>query len=169
MWLHILCGEQNIVGPQAAVKNAFKNKATLICEQSKSDRDALQWVKKLYQQLEMRLIYLSAHQHDIHVAYISHISHITSFALANTVLEKEKEEKQIFNLASSGFESTVRLAKSNPYMWAPILLENKKNILEVLNEHIKQLQAFKISLEENNKKKLMNMMHHANEIKRILK
>jgi prephenate dehydrogenase len=112
---------------------------------------------------------MDAANHDVHAAYVSHISHITSFALANTVLEKEKEEDAIFELAGGGFESTVRLAKSNPAMWAPIFMQNRENVLDVLNEHISQLRKFKASLEKENYAYLYELMEQANKIKRILK
>jgi prephenate dehydrogenase len=117
----------------------------------------------------MNITYMNPENHDVHAAYVSHISHITSFALANTVLEKEKEEDAIFQLAGGGFESTVRLAKSNPAMWAPIFMQNKENVLDVLNEHISQLRKFKASLEKENLPYLIELMENANKIKRILK
>ena len=107
--------------------------------------------------------------HDLHAAYVSHISHITSFALANTVLEKEKEEEAIFELASAGFESTVRLAKSNPAMWVPIFMQNRENVLDVLNEHISQLKKFKSCLEKENYDYLLELIQEANKIKGIIK
>ncbi len=111
---------------------------------------------------------MTAKDHDMHVAYVSHISHITSFALANTVLEKEREERAIFELASSGFSSTVRLAKSNAEMWVPIFLQNKENVLDVLNEHISQLKKFKSCLEKEDKEYLKELIGKANGIKRVL-
>jgi prephenate dehydrogenase len=156
-------------GPEAAVKNAFTDKATVICSKEASDPDAAALVEQAYQTLGMHLIYMEAAAHDVHVAYISHISHITSFALANTVLEKEREEDAIFELASGGFESTVRLAKSNPSMWVPILMQNKENVLDVLNEHISQLRKFKASLEKEDPDYLLELIEKANGIKRILK
>lgn len=156
-------------GPEAAVKNAFTDKATVICSKEASDPDAAALVEQVYQTLGMHLLYMEAAAHDVHVAYISHISHITSFALANTVLEKEKEEDAIFELASGGFESTVRLAKSNPSMWVPILMQNKENVLDVLNEHISQLRKFKASLEKEDPDYLLELIEKANGIKRILK
>ena len=156
-------------GPEAAVKNAFTDKATVICSKEASDPDAAALVEQVYQTLGMHLLYMDAAAHDVHVAYISHISHITSFALANTVLEKEREEDAIFELASGGFESTVRLAKSNPSMWVPILMQNKENVLDVLNEHISQLRKFKASLEKENPDYLLELIEKANGIKRILK
>jgi prephenate dehydrogenase len=156
-------------GPQAAVKNAFTDKATVICSKEASDPDAAALVEQVYQTLCMHLLYMDAAAHDVHVAYISHISHITSFALANTVLEKEREEDAIFELASGGFESTVRLAKSNPSMWVPILMQNKENVLDVLNEHISQLRKFKASLEKEDPDYLLELIEKANGIKRILK
>jgi prephenate dehydrogenase len=156
-------------GPEAAQKNAFTDKATVICSKEASDPDAAALVEKVYQSLGMHLLYMEAAAHDVHVAYISHISHITSFALANTVLEKEREEDAIFELASGGFESTVRLAKSNPSMWVPILLQNKENVLDVLNEHISQLRKFKASLEKEDPDYLLELIEKANGIKRILK
>ena len=156
-------------GPEAAIKNAFTDKATVICSKEASDPDAAALVEQVYQTLGMHLLYMDAAAHDVHVAYISHISHITSFALANTVLEKEREEDAIFELASGGFESTVRLAKSNPSMWVPILMQNKENVLDVLNEHISQLRKFKASLEKEDPDYLLELIEKANGIKRILK
>jgi prephenate dehydrogenase len=137
-------------GPEAAVRGAFEGKATVICNKEESDEDAVELVENIYRQLGMHLVYMNAKAHDVHVAYVSHISHITSFALANTVLEKEREEDAIFELASGGFESTVRLAKSNPITWASIFMQNKENVLDVLNEHISQLRKFKACLEKEN-------------------
>lgn len=156
-------------GPEAAVKGAFKGKATVICDAGHCDADALSLVESLYRRLDMHLVYMDAAAHDLHVAYISHISHITSFALANTVLEKEKEEDAIFELASGGFESTVRLAKSNPAMWIPVLMQNRENILDVLNEHLAQLRKFKACLEKENEDYLRELIENANGIRRIIK
>lgn len=156
-------------GPAAAVPGAFTDKAVVICNKEQSAADAVELVENIYRQLGMHIIYMDAKDHDVHAAYISHISHITSFALANTVLEKEKEDDAIFELASGGFESTVRLAKSNPDMWVPIFMQNKENVLDVLNEHISQLRKFKSCLEKENFEYLASLIQNANTIKRILK
>lgn len=156
-------------GPDAAIKTAFADKATVICSKEESDNDAVELVEQIYKTLGMHLLYMKADDHDVHVAYVSHISHITSFALANTVLEKEREEDAIFELASGGFESTVRLAKSNPAMWVPIFMQNRDNVLDVLNEHIAQLRKFKACLEKENYDYLQELIEHANGIRRILK
>ena len=156
-------------GPEAAVLDAFAGRACVICEKEKSDADAASIIENIYRELGMHILYMDAEDHDVHTAYISHISHITSFALANTVLEKEKEEDAIFELASAGFESTVRLAKSNPAMWAPIFMQNRENVLDVLNEHISQLRKFKASLEKENYEYLVELMENANRIKKIIK
>lgn len=156
-------------GPEAATMYAFAGKAAIICNQHETDEDALMAGQQLLENLGMHLVYMNASDHDVHTAYISHISHITSFALANTVLQKEKEEAAIFELASAGFESTVRLAKSNPDMWVPIFRQNKENVLDVLNEHISQLRKFKACLEKENWEYLRELIQEANNINRILK
>ena len=156
-------------GPEAAVHQAFAGRTCVICEKEKSDADAVGVIEGLYRQLGMKLVDMDANSHDMHAAYISHISHITSFALANTVLEKEKEEEAIFDLAGGGFESTVRLAKSNPSMWLPIFSQNRDHVLDVLNEHIAQLRKFKSCLEKENYDYLRELMENANKIRRILK
>ncbi|MEI6087889.1 MAG: prephenate dehydrogenase [Bacteroidota bacterium] len=165
---HPMWGTENS-GPTAAVAGAFLDKATVICNKEETDGDALDLVEKMYETLGMHLVYMNAKAHDVHVAYVSHISHITSFALANTVLEKERGEDNIFELASGGFESTVRLAKSNSDMWVPIFMQNKENVLDVLNEHISQLRKFKSCLEKENFEYLKELIEQANGIKRILK
>lgn len=156
-------------GPAAAVRGAYENKAVIICNAEESDADALEWVKHMYRKIGMHLLEMEAEAHDLHAAYVSHISHITSFALANTVLEKEKEENAIFELASAGFESTVRLAKSNPAMWVPIFLQNKENVLDVLDEHIAQLKKFRELIVNENKAGLHQIIGEANKIKSIIK
>ena len=156
-------------GPEAVVKDAFEGRVAVICDKDKTDADALQVIEKLYKTIGMQLVYMESGIHDVHAAYVSHISHIASYALSLTVLEKEKEEDAIFELASGGFESTVRLAKSNPAMWVPILMQNKENVLDVLNEHIVQLRKIKSCLEKDNFTYLQELIENANKIKRILK
>ena len=156
-------------GPKAAIPGAFRGNAVVICDKEKSDPDAVLFVENLYHDLGMNILYMDSVAHDVHAAYVSHISHITSFALANTVLEKEKEENTIFGMASGGFESTVRLAKSNPEMWVPIFQQNRENVLDVLNEHISQLRKFKSCLEKENYKYLSELIENSNKISKILK
>ena len=165
---HPMWGTENS-GPKSAISDSFAGKAGVICNQEDSSRDALKIVAQVAEHLEMNLLYMDAESHDIHTAYISHISHITSYALANTVLEKEKEEDTIFQLASSGFSSTVRLAKSHPEMWVPIFKQNKENVLDVLNEHITQLRKFKSALEKDNDEYLEELIRNANKIRGILR
>lgn len=155
-------------GPEAAVESAFQDKAVILCNAADSDADAVAFAKLMFEALSMHIIEMDAQDHDLHAAYVSHISHITSFALANTVLEKENEDRAIFEMASAGFESTVRLAKSNPEMWTPILMQNRENVLDVLNEHISQLRKFKSCLEKENWEYLNELMSKANQIKRII-
>ncbi|WP_285010791.1 prephenate dehydrogenase [Pedobacter faecalis] len=155
-------------GPEAATNDAFEGRANVICNATESDKDALELAEKIYKLLGMYNVYMNGKDHDIHVAYVSHISHITSFALANTVLEKEREENAIFELASAGFESTVRLAKSSPAMWMPIFQQNKENVLDVLNEHITQLRKFKSCIEKENWTYLSELMENANKIRNVL-
>ena len=156
-------------GPEAAVHHAFAGRTCVICEKEKSDPEAVKMMEDLYRQMGMQMVDMDPDSHDMHAAYISHISHITSFALANTVLEKEKEDEAIFDLAGGGFESTVRLAKSNPAMWLPIFKQNREHVLDVLNEHIAQLRKFKSCLEKENYDYLQELMDNANKIKRIIK
>ncbi|SEW32820.1 prephenate dehydrogenase [Chryseobacterium wanjuense] len=164
---HPMWGTENS-GPKSAISDSFTGKAGVICNKEESAEDALQIVEKIVESLDMHLIYMNAEDHDVHTAYISHISHITSYALANTVLEKEREEETIFQLASSGFSSTVRLAKSHPEMWVPIFKQNKENVLDVLNEHIAQLRKFKAALEKENFEYLEELISNANKIRGIL-
>lgn len=164
---HPMWGTENS-GPGAAQKDSFSGRAAVICDSEHSAPDALEVVEKVAENLDMNLLYMNAEDHDVHTAYISHISHITSYALANTVLEKEREEDTIFQLASSGFSSTVRLAKSHPEMWVPIFRQNKENVLDVLNEHITQLRKFKAALEKENYELLEELIRNANKIRGIL-
>ena len=165
---HPMWGTENS-GPKSAIEESFSGRAAVICDRNNSAKDAVELVEKIVEILGMHVIEMSSEDHDIHTAYISHISHITSYALANTVLEKEREEETIFQLASSGFSSTVRLAKSHPEMWVPIFKENRENVLDVLNEHISQLRKFKSALEKENYDLLEELIRNANKVREILK
>ncbi|MGJ1391002.1 prephenate dehydrogenase [Sphingobacterium spiritivorum] len=156
-------------GPEAAIPNLFKDKMMVYVEAFRSDEDAFELADSITEQLEMKTSYMNANEHDVHTAYVSHISHLTSFALALTVLEKEKSQGRIFELAGSGFESTVRLAKSSPDMWTPIFKQNRANVLEVLDEHIKQLQLLHQAIEKEDYDELYKLIKKSNKIKRIIK
>ena len=156
-------------GPEAAVHDGFEGRTVVLCDGAESDPDALKLVEDIYRKIGMPIKYMSSEEQDTHTAYVSHISHITSFALALTVLEKEREEEHIFDLAGGGFESTVRLAKSSPETWAPIFMQNKYNVLDVLREHIHQSQIFRRLLEKDDTEGLKQMMQRANRINRIIK
>ncbi len=155
-------------GPEAAVPNLFDHKCSVLCEVDRSSDDALDMVKKMYASIPMELIYLDPKLHDVHTAYVSHISHLSSFALALTVLEKEQNEGKIFELASGGFGSTVRLAKSSPDMWVPIFRQNRDNLLDVLDEHINQLAGFRSLLIKKDFEGFYERIEAANEIRRVL-
>lgn len=156
-------------GPWAAISNLFDSKAVILCNTQDSDFKHVERVKELFTCLNMRPLYMDAYQQDTHSAYVSHISHISSFALALTVLEKEKNEKNIFDLASGGFDSTVRLAKSSAEMWKPIFLNNKDNVLTVLETYIDKLQDFQQAIKEMDSPKITQMIEAANSIKKTLK
>lgn len=156
-------------GPEAALPNLFSGKTMIYCDATNSDEDAFDIAESIIDQLEMNTVFMNAKEHDIHTAYVSHISHITSFALALTVLEKEKSQGRIFELASSGFESTVRLAKSSADMWIPIFKQNRKNVMDVLAEHIRQLQNMQNLLEKEDYQSFYKLIKKSNKIKRILK
>ncbi|MGN7822560.1 prephenate dehydrogenase [Chitinophaga sp. 22536] len=156
-------------GPDAAIRNLFTHKTMVLCDVKNSDDDALEMVEDMVDKLQMRTVYMNGEEHDLHTAYVSHISHITSFALALTVLKKEKESGRIFELASGGFESTVRLAKSSPDMWVPIFKHNRGNVLDVLDEHIHQLQQMKSLLENEDYETFYKLIQKSNKIRKILK
>ncbi|MEN9611479.1 MAG: hypothetical protein RLZZ628_2293 [Bacteroidota bacterium] len=165
---HPMAGTEHS-GPEAAIPNLFVHKYCVFCDVEDSDKAAILAVEQLYKALKMNILYLNRKEHDVHTAYISHISHLTSFALALTVLEKEKDEEKIFELASSGFQSTVRLAKSSPDTWTSIFKQNRDNVLEVLDEHIHILSIFRSLLLKRKFDEFHKMIQQANDIKRILK
>ena len=156
-------------GPDAAIPHLFEGKVCVLCDIEQCSDEAKRVAESMYKVLKMRVLYMDSKSHDMHTAYISHISHITSFALALTVLEKERDEDAIFDLASSGFESTVRLAKSNPNTWIPIFEQNRDNVLDVLDEHIHILSTMRTHLIKRNFTEFHAMIEKANDIKRILK
>ena len=155
-------------GPMAALPDLFKNKIQIICESQKTRPDLLEWAQDWFKKIGMNLREMDPVEHDQHITYVSHLSHITSFMLGKTVMEKEKDQSAIFDMAGSGFSSTVRLAKSSPYMWIPIFKQNKKNISETLSQYINNLYQFKQLLDSNNFDKLHNQILEINEIRNIL-
>ena len=155
-------------GPEAAFAGLFAKKVGIICDMADSSQKALETVTNLYMALNMRLVFMNAREHDLHAAYVSHISHLTSFALALTVLEKEKNEKNIFNLASGGFDSTVRLAASSAEMWVPVFSQNKKNVIEVIETYIEKMKAFKDSIADDDDEAVDKLIRDANIIQKTL-
>lgn len=155
-------------GPEAALPNLFSGKYTVIVDQEDSAADAVERTEQLFKAMQMKIAYLDAHAHDEHTAYVSHISHITSFALALTVLEKEKNESRIFELASSGFGSTVRLAKSSPDMWVPIFRQNRNNVMAILDEYINTLSQFRTMLIKKDYDSFYKKIEEANKIRKII-
>ena len=155
-------------GPTAAFDSLFIGKSQILCETNKTRPDLLEWAVSWFKNINMRLREMDPKEHDKHIAYVSHLSHISSFMLGKTVMEKEKDEKTIFDMAGSGFESTVRLAKSSPDMWTPIFKQNQENILEVLDQYISNLQEFKKLIEQKNYKAIYDKMLKTNAIKDIL-
>ena len=156
-------------GPWAALPGLFDGRACIICDSEESDRKAVKIVEDVYDALNMRILYMNSSNHDVHTAYVSHVSHVISFALAQTVLEKEKDEKHIFDLASGGFSSTVRLAKSGADMWTPILLQNSDNVLRVLDTYMEKLKAFRDAIEDGDSEAVYELIQDANRIKRIIR
>jgi prephenate dehydrogenase len=165
--VHPIAGTENS-GPEAAFAGLLPHKIMIICDKEKSRPESVKLVEDLFRQLDMRLSYMEADSHDLHLAYVSHLSHISSFALGATVLEKEKDEENIFNMAGSGFSSTVRLAKSSPEMWAPIFTQNSRNISEALDSYIRKLQEFKNMIDQQDEAASFELMKKTNEIRRIL-
>ena len=156
-------------GPEAAVRDSFAGRNVVICDKQLSDAQAVESVENIYRALGMSVLEMDSEQHDLHAAYVSHISHITSFILSTTVLEKEREEEAIFNLAGGGFDSTVRLAKSSANTWLPIFQQNKYNVLDVLREYIHQLNLFRKALEKDDIQALRTIIERANDINKVLK
>ncbi|WP_299801019.1 prephenate dehydrogenase [uncultured Maribacter sp.] len=156
-------------GPSAAINNLFKDKTNIICEVELTAFKLQERALKVFQAVGMRMRYMNPVAHDKHIAYVSHLSHISSFMLGKTVIEKEKNERDIFDMAGSGFESTVRLAKSSPAMWTPIFKQNKENVVETLEEYIQNLTAFKEMLQKDDYEGIYNEMNNTNKIKGILK
>lgn len=156
-------------GPWAAQPGLFDGRACIFANTEDSSPKAVKAIEELYAVLNMRPIYMNADQHDVHTAYVSHISHVTSFALALTVLDKEKDEKHIFDLASGGFSSTVRLAKSNADMWVPILSQNHDNVLHVMDTYIDKMQQFRDAIAAYDEAKIRELIAEANKIKKILR
>lgn len=155
-------------GPKAAIKGLYKGKTNIICEVENTAFKLQERVLSFFQSIGMRIRYMSSEAHDQHIAYVSHLSHISSFMLGKTVMDKEKNERDIFDMAGSGFESTVRLAKSSPEMWTPIFRLNKLNVIETLDEYINNLKQFKKDLENDDYDSLFNEMKKTNHIKEIL-
>lgn len=165
--MHPISGTENS-GPDASVKGLYTGITNIVCEKKKTGLKQYKLALSIFQKLEMKIIYMNPKVHDQHISYVSHLSHITSFILAKTVIEKEIDEKNIFDLAGSGFESTVRLAKSSPEMWSPIFIQNKNYIIEALSEYIDNLEVLKQMILKNENEVIINDLNNINRIKEIL-
>lgn len=164
---HPMAGTEN-TGPEAAFTGLYTDKILIICDQEFTDNQLLKKAISIFNLLKFQLIYMDSKSHDKHIAYVSHLSHVSAFMLGLTVLDIEKDEKNIFNMAGSGFQSTVRLAMSSADMWTPIFIQNKTNVKKALSQYITQLKEFEAALENENEQVLHQMMSKANNIKKAL-
>lgn len=164
---HPIAGTENS-GPKAAFSSLYRGKVNIICDKELSSPMALSRALRITAELGMRPKFMNSLEHDRHIAYVSHLSHISSFTLGQTVLEVETDEENIFDMAGSGFESTVRLAKSSPSMWAPIFTENSENIIEVLSAYIINLEKYKSMIEKGQEEELQSAMEETNRIRKVL-
>ncbi|MGJ8761023.1 prephenate dehydrogenase [Polaribacter sp. AHE13PA] len=164
---HPIAGTENS-GPKAAVSGLYVGKTNIICEVEKTTFKLQEKALKLFIDIGMRIRYMDPVSHDKHIAYVSHLSHISAFMLGKTVIDKERNERDIFDMAGSGFRSTVRLAKSSPAMWTPIFEQNKENVIETLEEYINNLQHFKELMQKDRFSEIFNEMENTNHIKQIL-
>jgi len=155
-------------GPDSALENLFYNKVQILCETNKTRKSLLDFAIKWFLKIGMKIQEIDPIEHDLQVAYVSHLSHISSFMLGKTVIERSKNKTTILNLAGSGFESTVRLAKSSPDMWVPIFKQNRLNIIEILSQYIDNLNKFKNLIEESKYEEIYDQMKSINSIKTIL-
>ena len=168
MAAHPIAGTE-FSGPAAAIRGLFQDKTNIICEVEKTTFKLQEKALDLFKSMGMRIRYMDPKSHDKHIAYVSHLSHISSFMLGKTVINKEKDEQDIFDMAGSGFESTVRLAKSSPAMWTPIFKQNRKQVIKTLEEYISNLSNFKELLENQDYDAIYSEMQGVNKIKEILK
>ncbi len=164
---HPMAGTENS-GPSAAFRELLPEKNVILCDCEKSNPDSVALVEALFRDIGMKIHYMTPSEHDLHLAYVSHLSHVTAFALGYTVLEKEKDEQNIFDMASTGFSSTVRLAKSSPAMWAPIFDQNRENLSRALGDYIEFLNQYKNFIDERDVQSSIGFMQRANDIRRIL-
>jgi prephenate dehydrogenase len=155
-------------GPDAAIVNLYRDKNVILCDIENTDKDALRLIENIYKSIGMNILYMESKEHDVHAAYVSHISHISSFALSLTVLDKEQERKNILDMASGGFESTVRLAKSAASMWTPIFLQNKNNVLDVMDNYIEKLQNIRSAISKQDENEIVKLITESNKIKKVL-
>ena len=164
---HPVAGNE-LSGPEASIENLFNGKVQILCEINKTRPDLLQWAESIFNSMGMKIRYMNPEEHDKKMAIVSHLSHISSFMLGKTVMDSEKNNQNILDFAGSGFESTVRLAKSSPEMWSSIFKDNRENILEILNAYIENLKQFHLKIENENYNDLKNQMIQTNKLKKIL-
>ena len=164
---HPIAGNE-FSGPMASKENLFNGRIQILCETNKTRPDLLKWAESIFNLMGMKIRYMNPEEHDKKMAIVSHLSHISSFMLGKTVMESEKNDQNILDFAGSGFESTVRLAKSSPEMWSSIFKDNRKNILEILNAYIENLNQFRLKIENENYNDLKSQMIKTNKLKKIL-
>ena len=164
---HPIAGNE-LSGPEASIENLFNGKIQILCETNKTRPDLLQWAESIFNLMGMKIRYMNPEEHDKKMAIVSHLSHISSFMLGKTVMDSEKNDQNILDFAGSGFESTVRLAKSSPEMWSSIFKDNRENILEIMKAYIENLKQFQLKIENENYIDLKNQMIKTNKLKKIL-
>ena len=164
---HPMTGTEKF-GPSAALDDLYHDKVVVLCDLENSGEHQQETAVRLFSQIHMKLVYMKAHEHDLHVAFISHMPHLISYSLANSVLQHEEHEN-ILNLAAGGFRSMSRLAKSSPNMWGDIFRQNKTHLLDSLGYFEKELAQMKKMVQNEQWDALDKKMKEANSLHDILK
>ncbi|DAB35294.1 MAG TPA: prephenate dehydrogenase [Sulfurospirillum sp. UBA12182] len=163
---HPMCGTEKF-GPSAAFKTLYQNQIVVFCDTANSGDFHKDRATQIFSHIGMKIVFMDAKSHDKRVSLISHMPHVISYSLANSVISQE-DPKGILLLAAGGFRGMSRLAKSSPTMWGDIFKQNRENLLASIELFEEELKKSKKMIEEHKWEELEEWMANATTLHTIL-
>jgi cyclohexadieny/prephenate dehydrogenase len=170
IWIpaHPIAGTEQS-GPEAGFADLFKNRWCIITPVSKKNPNSLKKLNNFWKKIGSKVQHMSAEHHDKVMAITSHIPHLIAYNIVGTAANLEQDTKsEVIKYSASGFRDFTRIASSDPTMWRDIALNNRKQILHMLEKFNLDLSNLKRAIIKKDGNKLFKLFSKTRKIRQAI-